>query len=211
VEEEMKILTASLFILLTSQVFADNGLTQADIDFIKQFQGNYQQGTDEVSILTEVSDDSFYISIDVNVGHVDRTIELTDIEDFDAFRGIAQTRTISLDFEPIESFDYDFPDLPGVEISLQIKNSQPTIYVSADNQSSYFDFDRLRDSWGDHDQEEHEVDFQLRQPEESFNYEYFETVCKQYVNSESFVDWDSLDSNGMDCVVSVDEIELSKL
>ncbi len=207
----MKTIIISLFILLTSQVFADNGLTQADIDFIKQFQGNYQQGTEDVSILTEVSEDSFYILIDVNVGNVDRTIELTDIEDFDAFRGIAQTRTISLYFEPIESFDYDFPDVPGLEISLQIKNSQPTVSVSVDNQNFYFDFDRLRNSWGNHDQEEHEVDFQLRQPEESFNYEYFETVCKEYVNSESFVDWDSLDSNGMDCVVSVGEKELNKL
>ena len=87
------------------------------------------------------------------------------MEDFFGFFKIAKTKSISLDFEKIQSSDYDFPGISEFTITLLLRNSKPLLKIYPNEQSFYFDFNQLRKSWGDHDQDEYEHDFQLRRPE----------------------------------------------
>ena len=188
---------------------SNNGLSQQDIQAINQFSGEFTNGKDSVSISQKVNNKEFYVLLDITVGLINRSVELTDWEDHPEFQGIGKTQSIELVIEPILSTDPDFPDVPGVELELSIKSGKPQVLVKADSISYFFDFDRVRPaSYDQHDPEEAQVDFELRQPEESFNHNFFEKLCQKHIHKTAFVDWDKINEEGMECIKPSARVQL---
>ena len=143
---------------------------------------------------------------------MDRDLEIFEDED-ETFMDVAEKGALSLSEAPVESWDPDMPDLPGVELELKLSDDgKPIVILDAENQSNYIDFsDLIAGDYDDYDQDLSDLELELLKDEASFNQNYFEAICIEQGNNDSYVDWDRFDSDGMECVTPISEQVLSKI